>query len=374
MRQGDFLPAPRQEWLLKAALLSGAQARQAWDAWIAAADLERLEPGSDWILPQLWANLRADPPPHPAMQRIRGIYRHAWLKSRLALSRIAAAAQQLRAAGIPVLVLSGAALAARYERAGGMRRLEDTDLLVPAEQARQAMRVLGGLGWAPAGRGADSFTPATLAARHAHPFVNDQDRLAFELHWRALPDPRGPDADADLWRNAAPLALDGVAVLALDSTDQLLHTCARGARWAPARSCRWVADAAMLLRGADIDWERLAYRARARRASLPLAAALAYLRQLLGVGIPLSALDALRAIPVTQAELNAYQAESSAPRGPWPAGAIRTAWARYQLYSESTGAPGGPRRAIGFPAYLKAWYGGAKQRVRPYNQGSRSQP
>jgi hypothetical protein len=131
----------------------------------------------------------------------------------------------------------------------------------------------------------------------------------------------------------------------------------------------------MLLRGADIDWERLADRARARRAALPLAAALAYLHQLLGAEVPQSALDALRAIPVTQAERNAYQAESSAPRGPWPAGAIRTAWARYQLFSESTGAPGGARRAIGFPAYLKAWHGGpreVKHRMRQYNRGSRS--
>jgi hypothetical protein len=356
MERDAHLPTPRQELLLRAALLSGRPARQAWEAWIAAVDIERLEPGSDWMLPQLWANLRADPPAHPVLERLRGIYRHAWLKGRLALDRIGAAAQQLQAAGIPVLVVSGAALAACYERAGGMRRLEDTDLLVPAGQALRAMRTLAGLGWAPYRRSIASFTPAALEARHACPFVHDRDRLGFELHWRVLPGPQAPDADGPAWRDAVPLALDGLEAQALNPTDLLLHACARGARWQPARRCRWVADAAMLLRE-DIDWDRLAARARAGRASLPLAAGLAYLQQLLGTEAPAPALDALRAIPATPAERNAFLAEISAPRGPRPIRALRTAWARYQLHAESRGAPGGLRRAAGFPAFVRAWYG-----------------
>ena len=52
-RRPDAWPTREQERLLRAALLRGPLALEAWDEWKAGADMDHLDAGSYRLLPQL---------------------------------------------------------------------------------------------------------------------------------------------------------------------------------------------------------------------------------------------------------------------------------------------------------------------------------
>src|SRR5687767_2459676 len=72
-------PSETQRLLLRAALLSGPAAVDAWEAWLGHADWEAgVEHGSFRLLPLLYTNLRRGGVAHPSLQKLKGVYRQAW--------------------------------------------------------------------------------------------------------------------------------------------------------------------------------------------------------------------------------------------------------------------------------------------------------
>src|SRR5205823_5813645 len=64
-------------------------------------------------------------------------------------------------------------------------------------------------------------------------------------------------SDEPLWDAAERQEAAGTEMLVPSPTDALLAICVSGARHGFVPSTQWIADASMILRGGEIDWERL---------------------------------------------------------------------------------------------------------------------
>ena len=109
-----------------------------------------------------------------------------------------------------------------------------------------------------------------------------------------------------MWESAELVPLDGTDLLVADPLWTLFSVCVGGARLREPTSLQWMIDAVMILRGAEIDFGRLAETARTRGQTVRLREVLAYLGEFRGVEIPAETLAALDSAPVSARERLAY--------------------------------------------------------------------
>jgi len=80
--------------------------------------------------------------------------------------------------------------------------------------------------------------------------------------------------------------VDGVATRMLAPAPMLLHSLATGAKWAADPAVRWVADATLIVRRGDVDWDAFAAEVARRRMEVRSRACLTYLNAALRVPVP----------------------------------------------------------------------------------------
>jgi len=346
-RRGGCWPTPRQELLLRAALLRGPDGLRAWESWRdGVRDIMALDAGSIRMLPLLYRTLESQQVDHPWMGRLRGTYRKAWYQNRMLLHRGAVVVRALTAAGLPTMVLKGAALAPSVYEDIAQRPMNDVDILVRTGDLDAAMGIFADLGLRPI----HSLARERLQLTHAVGFVDDSGRQV-DLHWHVLEDDCREDADDTFWANAVPTEIDGVRTTTLDLTDQLFHTCAHGARWNRVPPYRWVADAAVIVRSGGIRWDRLVDTALRHRVVPQILRPLEYLVKLLDLEVPAETLGELSACHVPQWLQREYRHKTlpeTVPR--------RFALIWYQHRRLRDGA-GGPSLPLSFPSYLSLRWG-----------------
>jgi hypothetical protein len=157
-------------------------------------------------------------------------------------------------------------------------------------------------GWMPARQWPESY----IRYHHAMEFIGPGGGRC-DLHWRALWDARQDVTDDDLWQAAVPLEVAGVRTLTLSPTDQFLHVCVHGTAWNEMPPVRWVADAAIILRGSTIDWTRIVEQSRKRGVVLPMTDTLRYLRDVMKLPIPAEVLNELERIPIPRTRRLLYR-------------------------------------------------------------------
>lgn len=145
-------------------------------------------------------------------------------------------------AGIPVIVLKGAALAHILYPSPGLRPLSDIDLLVDARLGARAQATLAELGF-------DAPTlprSASLVSHHHMPgAVKRCDGFAVqvEIHVDAIS--RDSAGSLSMTRLSSPpqeFTVEGRAAYALGHADMLYHLCRHAAECAPLLRLIWVAD------------------------------------------------------------------------------------------------------------------------------------
>jgi hypothetical protein len=349
----DCWPTAAQRLLLRAALLEGTPAVDAWREWRQQVNFDGMDEASAVLLPQLARNLSLLGVEDPILPRLRGMRRRVWTQNTERLLETASLIRTLEEAGIATLVLKGAALSIAYYPDRGLRPMTDTDLLVPTRLARPVMALFMDKGWVPAGWVPEARRPElTIGVHHAHEFRHPGGQKV-DLHWHVLWECGAPDADDDFWAAAVPLDLLGTPARTLCPTDQLLHVCVHGAHWSGTPSIRWAADAHMILRGpgVSIDWDRLVAQARRRGLVLPMRATLSLLVEILGAPVPPAVLATLRGIAVPWTQRVEHATGTRAVRRPSIA-LLNRACHNHRRYA---GRRFG-RSLLGFPRYLRSSY------------------
>jgi hypothetical protein len=287
--------------------------------------------------------LKREDPSDRDFDRLKGVYRHVWVRNQRLMRFGAEVIRDLESAGIPTLVLKGAALNA-VEGDLGLRLMADFDLLVPRDAAVRAIEVVSGR---------FPETPKRelmewMKVHHSAEFRGELEH-SVDLHWYSL---WLSAPDDDFWEASLPVELFGAQTHVLYRADQLLQVCAHGAIYSDPPMNRWAMDAALVLRAADgFDWERVVEQARRRELELTLADALSYLRETVVPSVPAAVIEDLDSQSI---RLEQRLGRRAATR---PATMTRTLamhWERYRRLRRLD--PDGPR-AASFPAHLRTWWG-----------------
>lgn len=243
--------------LLRAALSPPSEAAARWSEVSRGVDLDALDSSSHDLLPLLYRSLAAAGVDDPWLGRLKGVYRRTWYSNQLLLRGLGDAFAALGGRRVDAMVLGGAAVGLLHYREPGARPMSDTNIAVRPPSARRARGALKAVGW--------DTRPLSIG-------------------------------DERLWAASVPLEVGGVATRAPCPGDQLLRTCANGARLSSRRaSSRWVADALVIVQSASIDWPRLVGRAIDLRVVAHLHVTLSYLREAFSAPIPANVVDSLGA-------------------------------------------------------------------------------
>ena len=327
-------PNRDQELLLRAALLQGKPALEAWNEWRRAVNVDVVDYGSHRMIPQLYRNMQRHGVKDPLMERLKGVYRYYLYKNEILMHRIGALLAAFEDAGIKTMVLKGAALIPLYYRESGLRPMLDADVLVHVAQAEQAMELLARLRWKPV----RSTRPQTvIPIIHSTPFEDDAGRQ-LDLHWHLFWECFNAKEVDEYWVTAVAIKVGGVQTLALSPTDQLLHTCWHGARWNEVPPIRWVADATAILgaSAAQIEWASLLKKAQRHRITLPVKDSLEYLKKTFDAPVPDSLLQSLAAVRISTMEREAYEATLNPITPPTTTKILRMLYYDYRWLSSST--------------------------------------
>jgi Uncharacterised nucleotidyltransferase len=253
--------APRDHLLLRAAVIPGAPGRAAWQEWFSGVVLDELPFDEARLLPRVFSNLATHGDAECLPPRLRGKYRWVWTSNQRRCHAVSPALQSLTDAGIPTMLLKGAALLATGRCAWGAREMGDVDILVPPGYEADAANVLDTTGWvAQSGVTPDFLARRLVPRRHGWNYARDAPHGHLDLHWHAFEGVRAPAVDAALFGNARRVDFGGVDLLALDDIDQVLHMIEHASHGEPAHRLMWIADIASVL--ARIDGKALVRRAR----------------------------------------------------------------------------------------------------------------
>jgi hypothetical protein len=301
--------------LLRAALLDGPAAAEAWHAWLKQVPLDGARPADYALLPLVYTNLARLGAGAPDLGRLKGIYRKTWVENHPCERSLAQAADLLHQAGVPALIPGSVALARGWYADFGARVCDDPVILVQHYRAEAAHAALRAGGWREARAHRSPVSQPTDP--HPCPPVRWQSRdetAHFALSTHLLHESRYHETDQHWWPHASRFALPSVAALTLSPADHLLWACVLGMRGNSAPPLRWAADAWHVAMRRDVDWDHLIQTAAALRLTLPLAAALKLLEATLGAAAPAEAIHRLGALPVTSTERRYYHL-SARPRG-----------------------------------------------------------
>ena len=332
--EGGCWPSPTQELILRAALLPDERALESWNEWKRRTNLDVIDYGSHRMVPQLYRNLQRLGVKDPMMERLKGVYRYYLYKNEILMHRLASLLSAFEEAGIETMVLKGAALIHLYYKESGVRPMLDADVLVHPRQVQHAMDVLDKLQWKP-------FRYLQPRMRipivHSTPFEDDGGRQ-LDLHWHLFWECFNANDSGVYWKNAVPIQIRGAKTLALNSTDQLLHTCWHGARWNEVPPIRWVADAMAILAvsGGQIDWTSLLKKAQRHRIVLPVKDSLAYLRNKFDAPIPDHVLKTLSAVRISKIERENYELILNPTAPPTTSKILRQLYYDYRWLTSST--------------------------------------
>ena len=160
----------------------------------------------------------------------------------------------LAGAGIACLLLKGISLAGRYYRDMARRHVGDIDVLVRAEQLRDAIQLLTAAGYS-GGEEMLALSPkqwrfSLFSGQHVG--LTTPDGVVLELHWRPMVN---PFMFQYVWDDCLVARVDvmGAQVPCLRDEECLLYLCAHGARHAWFR-LKWLCDLPAVLVSRQWHW------------------------------------------------------------------------------------------------------------------------
>jgi hypothetical protein len=338
--KGAFWPTSLQYRLLGLALDDAEQSLERRRELPSGFSLDDMEPGSFELMPLIYQRFLADGSDDPRMSRLKGIYRKSWFLGTLLLEETPKVLEALDAASVPAIFLEGPYLGARYYPDVASRYCSEISVLVDEANVGRAVARLARLGW--------FSRPAKETIAERRLFLRDgvslllRTRLAYDF---------GDDSEGSnalLREDVERQVIAHADIPVLSPTDTLLAVCTAGARQAAVRDVRWLADAAMIVRSQEVDWDRLVARAAATHQVTRLQESFDYLARLPGPHPPPEVRHALAAYPVSRRDRMAYRCSAGSAH---VFGALPTTLGEYLAVSRGQSIA---RVVTGFPAYLRA--------------------
>jgi hypothetical protein len=264
-----------------------------WDAVASLAGRHGVAPLLFWKLYQeAGGREKMSPAPAAVRGRLQRDYYGAVALGLVAERELVELLRALTAAGVTVLVLKGAGVAAFYPDRG-LRCYGDVDLLVPQAQVDRAEEVLGRLGY----RYSQSRDWYTEHFNHLPPMRSDEGALAVELHWRldhgeticSLP-------VEGMWARAVPWTVGDQPALRLEDVDMVLYLSRHAVVQHRTRlGLRPLCDLMQVTQGwGRAEWETLTQRAAEYGLGRPVYLMLALAQQMLDLAPPAEVMSGLR--------------------------------------------------------------------------------
>ena len=288
---GSPFPNVEQTQVLTAIFAPDAEARNGFNAWRAALDLQGPFDSEVFrLLPLLYLRLCELGIEDDLMPRLKGAHRHAWVHNVELLHKTRSAVAALERAGIPTLMLKGPLLAPLCCSRPAAWPIADLDVAVPKERLAEAILVLEAAGWI-----SSRINLNALPASHTAVFRNARGH-EFDLHWHILTETSGKPAEARFWERARPFDFDGVPIRKLDPALAIVHALVHGLRTNLVPSVRWVADALTLIQcSVDVDWNLLVAFARAAQVTQRTRLGLVFVTRCFDAPVPAEPLKDLAA-------------------------------------------------------------------------------
>lgn len=263
--------------------------------WASIAEMARsqgVSPLLFWQLGQDTGNATPEQaaPPEVVSNLREDLYTAAaqGITAEMQLSRVLGA---LSRAGIPAIVVKGAALGAFYPDPA-LRLYGDIDIMVRRahlDAAEQALNALGYRCLASRGWWLQRF-------HHLPPMVNDSGGLLVELHWRLdYEETKGRLPVEDLWARAVGWTVRDQQARRLDTVDAALYLCRHAVVQHRVRGAfRSLCDLVQLTRGwGEAEWGALSQRSQSYGLTRPVYVMLVLGKELMGLAVPEAILSTL---------------------------------------------------------------------------------
>ncbi|KAF1078140.1 nucleotidyltransferase family protein [Methanogenium sp. MK-MG] len=284
------LPDPMITWLV---MVLRQESSPAPDA--SAEEWERLLQylRSHWISPALYWHIRQLPdecrPPDQVMNTLHHLWLHAEIQTIRAGRQIKQVVEALEAAGIPVLLLKGPALARTVYPSPAMRQGSDIDLLIRYEDMKRCEGIMAALGYACPAKTAEQ-SPHSAHHQNFYPAA-EGGPFVIEMHWRLdcgfglAP----KNLVADIFCRSIRVTSDDVTFSTLSVEDHLLYQSFHMAcQHCSATRLSWICDIALLSRQVPdvVGWERLLPLSVERNCRLSLESAVSMAEFWTGLSLP----------------------------------------------------------------------------------------
>lgn len=231
-----------------------------WDSLLADARWHRMSP-------LLWRRLgpavaQGAEVPVRVAEALRSEVRDNSAKSLIHERFMGELLSELDRAGIPVMLLKGAALVEAVYRDPALRPMDDVDLLVRAADIREAQHLVESLGYKVSGASLGRDDEARLASNfHHYPLIHPSGGLAVEIHHHLTSTTAAFDISG-YWDRAVPSGSGSHLLPAPE--DLFLHVAIHFTEDRIARrryALGQLADLSWIAHRWDLDWTELARRA-----------------------------------------------------------------------------------------------------------------
>lgn len=274
-----------------AALRDVAAAGVDWPAVLGLARRHRVEA----LVHEASTTAGIDVPP-PAAARLAGRSRHIARRNLAMAAEIVRIQRAFDAAGIPLLLLKGVALAQRAYGSFTIKHNRDIDIYVPRECALAVMQRLEAEGYAlaePMVQLNEAQRRMLIVYAREAVLVHRVTRLSVELHWQFTDNPLLLDGLGALPPAQEVALFPGSVVRILARDDLFAYLCVHGASHSWSR-LKWLSDLnALVASESDAELVRLYRHARARGAGLCAGQALLLCRDLFARTLPVALDDEL---------------------------------------------------------------------------------
>lgn len=257
------------------------------------------------VAPLIYHTLRGQEIIPPEVEEdLRQAYHYTGNYNNLLLSELGIGLQQLAQAGIPCIILKGAALIETLYKNIALRPMVDVDILVKEQDVLKSIELFSELGYTPE---PETWTGTSLEYLHAQSLrKTGAMTLQIEVHWSLIQSPsyRQRLLLSWFWERAEAVDFDGMPAYVLKPEAQLLHLCLHLWLHHGGEKLLWWIDVAELLQTsqAQINWREVLTYAQRAESVLPLQQTLPRIAEEWGVKIPSNVIEQVLALKVSPAE------------------------------------------------------------------------